>query len=139
MIFKDKGILKALWAGMFFLCALLGFVPEPEGANQWLLTGFGILFFLPPALLLYHSHRSADRKHLCLIRNLSLISLIATALLLAVNILSMLFSEAIGNALYYILIIVSTPMICCQYWVLSLFLWAVLLWCSLFSLKFMKK
>ncbi len=135
MIFKDKGILKALWAGMFFLCALLGFVPSPEGANKWLLMAFGILFFLPPALLIYQSCRTADRKTLLLIRNLSIASLGSTLVFLVANMLSLLTSEAVGNALHTILSIVSTPMVCCQYWVISLFLWAALLWTSLHFLK----
>lgn len=135
MIFKDKGILKALWLGMFILGAVLGFVPSPEGANKYVLAVLGSLFFLPPALLLYRCHKDLDRKNLRLIRNLSLISLTSTVVLLVLNTLSLLFSEAVGNALYYILVIVSSPMVCCQYWVISLFGWAVLLWCSLIFLK----
>lgn len=139
MIFKDKGILKALWAGMFLLCALLGFVPQPEGANKWLLLGFGILFFVPPGLLLYQCRKSADLENLRLVRNLSIVSLGVTVALLVANILSMLAPQTVGDALYYILVVVSTPMVCCQYWVVSLFLWAALLWCSLFFTKELKK
>lgn len=139
MVFKDKGILKALWVGMFLLCALLGFVPQPEGSNRILLLIFGILFFLPPALLLWQSYRDADRKHLLLVRNLSILSLSATVFLLFCNILSMLAPEVVGNLLYYLLVVVSTPMICCGYWALSLLLWAALLWGSLLCLKNPKK
>lgn len=135
MIFKDKGILKALWAGMFLLCALLGFVPNPEGGNKWLLLIFGLLFFLPPMLLIYRSRQTGDRKHLRLVRNLSVVSLTATVILLVLNMLSLLLPEAVGDVLYFLLVIVSTPMVCCQYWVLSLFLWAALLWVSLILLK----
>lgn len=135
MILKDKGILKSLWLGMYILSALLGLVPSPEGASKWLLAALGTLFFLPPALLLYRCYRDRDRKNLTLLRNLSILSLAATLLLLVLNTFSLLFSEAVGNALYYILIIVSAPMICCQYWVISLFGWAAILWCSLLFLK----
>lgn len=135
MIFKDKSILKALWAGMFILCALLGFVPEQEGANRWLLAFLGLLFFVPPALLLFNAFRDRDRKSLLLVRNLSLISLAATVVLLVCNLLSLLLPEALGDGLYYLLVVVSVPMVCCQYWIISLFLWAMLLWCSLFFLK----
>ena len=138
MIFKDKGILKALWAGMFLLCALLGFVPEPEGANKWLLLIFGLLFFVPPALLLYQCRKSADVKNLRLVRRLAVASLGVTVVLLVANILSMLAPQAVGDALYYILVVTSTPMVCCQYWVVSLFLWAALLWCSLIFIKEVK-
>lgn len=135
MIFKDKTFLKALWGGMFFLCALLGFVPQPTGANKWLLFAFGLLFFLPPGLLLYRCLKPRDVATLRLIRNISLISLSATLVLLAANILSMLSSEALGNFLYGLLVVISAPMICCQYWFVSLLLWATLLWCSIFFLK----
>lgn len=139
MIFKDKSILKSLWAGMFLLCALLGFVPQPTGANQWLLMSFGILFFLPPALLLYQCHKSRDTKQLRLIRNLSLISLGITLVLLVANIFSMLAPRAVGDVLHVCLVIASTPMVCCQYWFISLFGWAILLWCAIIALKTGKK
>ena len=139
MIFKDKGILKAMWAGMFILCALLGFVPSPQGANKWLLLVFGILFFVPPALLLWQCKVTGYRKDLILIRNLSIISLAATLVLLIVNMLSMLASEKMGDAVYFLLTIVSVPMICCQFWYVSLFLWASLLWTAILALKDIKK
>lgn len=135
MIFKDKGILKAIWTGMFLLCALMGFVPQQEGANKILLLVIGLLFFLPPALLVYQCYRTRDRKQLKLVRNLAIVSLSATLSLLVLGMLSMLLPQAVGDALHYILIIVSTPMVCCQYWIVSLFLWAALLWTSLFFLK----
>ena len=135
MIFKDKGILKAMWAGMFFLCALMSFVPRQEGANRFLLLVFGLLFFLPPALLVYQCCRTGDRVQLRLVRNIAIISLSATTLLLVISPFSIFFSEAVGNALQFILNIVSTPMVCCQYWILSLLLWAGLLWSSLIFLK----
>lgn len=135
MILRDKSILKAMWAGMFLLCALMGFVPPQTGANKWLLLIFGVLFFLPPALLVYHSVRTHDEKQLRLVRNLSLISLSATLLLLVINLFSIFLSQAMGNMLHYLLTIVSTPMICCQYGIVSLFLWATLLWSCLYFLK----
>lgn len=139
MIFKDKGILKALWAGMFVLCALLGFVPQPTGANKWLLLAFGILFFLPPILLFYQGYKTKDLKLLKLIQKISISSLASTVVLLVINMLSMLAPEAVGNALYFILVVVSTPMICCQYWFVSLSSWAILLWCTIVFLREMKK
>ncbi|HIS60046.1 MAG TPA: hypothetical protein IAC17_06375, partial [Candidatus Faecousia faecipullorum] len=54
-------------------------------------------------------------------------SLGATGLLLALNFLTALGSETLGNVLHGILTIVSSPMICSGYWALSLFLWACLL------------
>lgn len=139
MIFKDKGILKALWVGMFILCALLGFVPQATGANKWLLLTFGVLFFLPPALLFYQGYKTKDQKLLRLIRKISIISLVSTVVLLVINMLSMLAPEAAGNVLHFLLAIFSTPMFCCQYWFVSLSGWAILLWCTIVFLREMKK
>ena len=135
MLLKDKSIPAALWAGMFILCATLGFLPEPEGANRWLLFAFSVLFFLPPAWLLWSAKVTKDRRWLQRIRNISIISLVSTVVLLVLNILSLLFPEIVGDILHYILILVSTPMICSQFWFVTLFLWAILLWCSLIFLK----
>ena len=44
-----KSHLFALWGVLFVLCAALGFLPESSG---WM-TAVSVLFFLPPALLLY--------------------------------------------------------------------------------------
>ncbi len=139
MVFKDKGILKALWAGMFILCALLGFVPQPAGVNKWVLMSFGILFFLPPICLLAQCYKTRDRKELKLICKLSGISLVITLVLLVANILSLLAPEKVGNALYYLMVVVSSPMVCCQYWFISLAGWAILLWCAIVFLWEMRK
>ena len=116
----NKRTLFALWGILFLLCAGLGFLPEPSG---W--TGAAALaFFLPPALLLQY-HR--DRYTLLLIRNLSALSLGLTLLCLILNFLSALRSEFLGTVVHYILVIVSSPMICSGHWAASLFLWACLL------------
>lgn len=123
----NKKLLYILWGGMFILCAVLGFIPEPEGALRFLMTGLSVLFFLPGVLLLADAKKSKATNTLKLIRNLSVASLGITALLIIANILSFQGSAALGDALYAILIILSSPMVCSGYWVLSLFLWACLL------------
>ena len=139
MIFKDKGILKALWAAMFFMCALLGFVPEQEGFNRWLLFFIALLFFVPPALLLWQCRQTKDRKTLRLILFLSVASLLLTTVLMVINYLSVLLPEAVGNVVNWILVVVSTPAFCSHMWFVSLFLWAVILWCSIIFLQECKK
>ncbi len=116
-----------LWAGLFGLCAALGFIPEPEGALKWLLVAASLLFFLPPLGLYRDAVRRSDVPTLKLLRSLSAASLAVTVMVLIVNILSVFFSEMLGKLLYSVLVIVSTPMICSQYWALSLFLWACLM------------
>ena len=126
-----KKSLFALWGGLFLLCAGLGFIPEPAGAVRWVLTGLSILFFLPPAVLVYQGKKTGDGHLLALIRNLSAMSLGLTAVLLILNFLTAFRSELVGNLLHAVLVVVSTPMICSGRWVLSLFLWACLLMVSL--------
>ena len=60
-------------------------------------------------------------------RIISICSLSATLVLLVANFFSVLASEAVGNVLYAVLVVLSSPMVCSQYWVLSMFAWACLL------------
>ena len=130
-----KQPLFALWAVMFIVCAGLGFIREPAGTVRTVLTLLSVLFFLPPALLLYGAAKDDDRNTLLLVRNLSAASLGLTAALLVGNFLSVLASEAVGDFLYTILIVVSSPMVCSGSWAMSLFLWACLLMGALQLLK----
>lgn len=123
----NKKSLYALWGFLFILCAGLGFIPEPAGALKTLMTLLAIACFLPPAVLLYCAD-SADRT---LIRNLSALSLGLSLVLLIANFLSAYASDTLGTILYYILVTVSSPMICSGHWAMSLFLWACLLMASL--------
>ena len=133
---KDKGILKALWAGMFIVCCMMGFLTEVSGPAKVLLIILSVLFFVPAYADVYFSWKNRDVKELRIIRTLCLMSLGTTLVVLVANMLSVLGrSEALGTALHYVLIVVSTPMLCGQFWVYSLLLWAVLLWCSIAALQ----
>ncbi len=131
----NKKILCALWAGLFILCGALGFIPEPTGAIRVLLTALAFGFFVPPAVLLYRAAKERDTHTLKLVRGLSALSLGLTLALLVGNFLSALGSEILGTVLYYMLIIVSSPMICSGHWAMCLFLWACLLMVSLRELR----
>ena len=135
---KQKTI-YVLWGGAFILCAGLGFVEEPQGLTRWLLTGLSVLCFLPPALLLYRAAEDRDRNTLALARNLSALSLGLTLALLVLNLLSAQWPESVGELLYVLLVVVSSPMICSGYWALSLFLWACLLMGALSGLRRLRK
>ena len=126
-----KNTLFALWGGLFLLCAGLGFLPEPN----LLTTLAALLSFVPPAILLYHAQKEADIHTLKLVRNLAALSLGLTALLLVLNFMTALSSEALGTAVHYILVVVSSPMVCSGNWAVSMFLWACLLMVSLSLLK----
>lgn len=127
----NKKTLFVLWGVLFIVCAGLGFIPEPAGAVRFALTALSVVFFLPPAWLLYTARQTGDEPTRLLIRNLSALSLILTLVLLVGNVLSALASEFVGGLLHTVLVIVSAPMVCSGYWVLSLFLWACLLMASL--------
>ena len=71
----NKNLLFILWACLFSLCAGLGFIPEPEGRLQIVMSVLSLLCFLPPALLLYDAHKNRDLHTAKLIRTLSGLSL----------------------------------------------------------------
>ena len=119
------------WAGISILCAGLSFIPEPAGFLKFLMIALSLGFFLPPAMLLYRAKKERDVFTVKLIRNLSLASLVLTVAVLIISVLSFLAPEWVGNFLHILLILVSVPMVCGQYWVLSLFCWACLLMVSL--------
>lgn len=131
----SKKALFALWGGLFILCAGLGFIPEPTGFVKGLLTALAVGFFIPGGVLLYRAKRQKDRQTAATVRNLSAASLGLTLLMLVANFLSLGAGQAVGDALYAALVIVSSPMVCSGYWLLSLFLWACLLVVSLEILK----
>ena len=108
--------LYALWGALFILCAGLGFIPEPAGVLRVLLTGLSILFFLPPAVLVWKERREKDRMALSLVRNLSIASLSLSVLLIIANFLTVFRSELLGDILHGVLVVVSSPMICSGHW-----------------------
>ena len=131
----NKKLLYTLWVGLFILCACCGFIQEPEGTLRLLLTAISILFFLPPALLLWDAGKQKNLHTLKLVRNLSALSLGLTVVVLVLNFLTAMGSEFLGQVLHHILVIVSSPMICSGHWALSLFLWACLLTASIKQIK----
>ena len=127
--------LYALWGGLFIFCAGLGFVPASGSLLRACLTGLSLLFFLPPALLLWQARRDRDADTLKLLRNLSAAALSAALVLLIANVLSLAAPEALGDLLYVVFVIATAPMVCSGYWLLPLFLWACLLIASANALK----
>ena len=112
------------WGVLYALCAGFGFIPEPSGIVKWAMVGLSLMFFLPGFVLLYLGQRKP-------VRLISAISLGATLVTLMLNFLSVHSTTGTGDFLYALLGLVSAPMFCAQYWVLSLFLWACLLFASL--------
>lgn len=123
---KEK-TLYGIWLFLFILCAGLGFIPEPAGFGKVILVILAILFFVPGMLLLVNAIPAGNKKTVLLIRKISAASLVLTLALLVANVFSVSASTTVGNILYGLLTVVSAPMICGQYWFLSMFLWACLL------------
>lgn len=131
----SKKMLFLCWGVMYAICCALAFLPAGSGWVRGLLLVLSLLFFLPPMLMLYQANSLGDKKTIRQLRTLSLISLIATLALIVMNFLSVGLTATEGTVLYVLLIFVSAPMICSGVWVVSLFLWACLLWGSIFCLK----
>lgn len=136
---KNNRALYWAWGILYAVCAALGFLPEPTGPLAGLLVLVAVVFFLPPALLLYRAMPREQVKTVQLIRNLSAASLLATLVALIVNFLSVGASATVGAVLYGLLIVVSAPMVCGQSWLIGLFGWALLLTVSRRYLKKVKK
>lgn len=123
------------WGILYLICTLWGFIPSPSGVLYGILVLTSLCFFIPGGILLYDSIQKGDRNNLKRIRLLSLLSLCLTTVIIVLNFMSASSSDAVGTVLYWLLIIVSAPMICSQVWILSLFGWAMLLMGSVFYLK----
>jgi len=118
--------LYILWAILFALCALLGFFRETVTEGKWLMTLLSVVFFAPPAALLWRARKTKDEHTRLLIRDLSGASLGLTLVLLVANFLSVMGSPWLGTVLDALLTILTTPMVVSGYWALSIFLWAFL-------------
>ena len=134
-----KKNLYIAWGVLYALCAVLGFIPEPQGALYGLLFLLSLAFFIPPTVLLYRAIPREDLATVRLIRTLSLLSLSATLVMLVLNLLSVGGTREAGRFVYYLLILVSSPMVCNQIWFPSLFLWACLMVVSWQQLQKQKK
>ena len=122
-----KTLIYGLWAVLYCICVGLGFVSEPEGLGKGLLVATALIFFLPPFYLVFTAKKEKDRKTVLVLRLVSIGVLALSLIFLVLNFLSVYFSAETGLVLYVLLVMFSAPMICGQYWVMSLFLWAILM------------
>ena len=119
--------LSIIWGAFYIACAGLGFIAAPEGFVYGLCVVMSIVFFIPPSVLLYRAVRAGDRKMLRWIRNISLVWLLTAMVMIILNILSVIATKLTGLVLYYMMVILTAPMISGQAWVIALFGWACLL------------
>ena len=134
---KKNIVLYGLWGCFYILCMVLGYtVTAPIATAQQVgLTILSLAFFVPPTILLIDSYRQKDQKGLRALRIISGLSLGLTFFLLILNVLSAAWPEAAGEFLNQLLILVSVPMATCGNWLVSLFLWACLLFATLSNKK----
>lgn len=119
------------WLYLFAFCAVMGFIPNPPEYMKALLVVVGICFFIPGALLL----KRREPKTVRIVRLLSICSLVLTLITIILNFASALMKPIWGTVFYIIMGILSTPMLCCQFWIIGLFGWSCLLSASLFIKK----
>ena len=118
------------WVGMYLLCAALGFIPKPEGVVYWLLFFIGMMFFLPPAAILWKAIREKNAKQVKAVWWISIGWLSVMLILLVANFLSVGSAASVGLALYYLLVVMASPMVCSQIWVAPMFAFGCLLTAS---------
>ena len=127
-------ILYIAWAVLYAICAALGFYGEADGIGKVLFVATAVIFFLPGAALTVMGHRQNNRNILRRVRWISVISLVLTLGFLIANVAVAAAAETTNKVLHVCLVLVSAPMLCGQYWALSLFLWACLLFATFVKL-----
>lgn len=130
-----KTILLFIWGWLYLICAALGHATEVTATQQTAMTVLSVIFFIPGFWLLADGWKKKRKDTCSLVFYISLGSLILTLVMLLLNVMSVTGSEALGNVMYALLIWLSAPMICSGYWILSLFLWGVLLFSAIFCKK----
>jgi len=126
-----KSIVYAIWGVLYCICVGLGFVPDPAGFGKVLLVLTSLIFFLPPAYLLWQAEKENNRKTVLVLRLLSGGVLLLSLVLIILNFMSVNWSAQTGLVVYVLLVMFTAPMACGQYWALSLFLWACILMITL--------
>ena len=128
-------ILYAVWLCLYILCVGLGTVEEVEGTGKVFFVLTSLIFFVPGVLLLLLGRKEKSRKTILRVRIVSICSLCLTVAVFCANVIAVAASSQLGSFLHDLLNLVSAPMLCSQYWILSLFCWACLLSASFMKTK----
>ena len=123
---KQK-LIYLLWLFLYIVCVGLGTIQQDLLVLQIFQCFFALLFYIPPVLLALEGMKKGQRKYLGQIRVISIASLVLTLVFMIANIASVYATEAVGNTLNQIYILVAAPMHCLPLGFISLFLWACLL------------
>ena len=124
----------AIWFCLYILCVGLGTVENVEGIGTVLFVLTSLIFFIPGVSLLVMGTKEKNKKMIRRVRIVAICSLSLTVVVFCANVIAVAASSSFGSFLNDLLNLVSAPMFCSQYWILSLFCWA-----SLLSASFLKK
>ena len=128
-------VLYAAWLCLYILCVGLGTVENAEGIGKVLFVLTSLIFFIPGIWLLVLGFQEKNKKMILRVRMAAICSLSLTVIVFCLNIAAVAASSQLGSTLHDILNLVSAPMFCSQYWILSLFCWACLLSASFTKMK----
>ena len=126
-------ILYAAWLCLYILCVGLGTVEEVDGSAKVFFVLTALIFFIPGIILLVLGKKQQNKKMVLRVRLIAICSLALTVIAFCANIFAVGASGQTGALLHDLLNVVSAPMFCSQYWIVSLFCWGGLL-----SASFMK-
>ena len=124
---RKEWILYGVWFCLYALCVGLGTVENVEGAGRIFFVLTALIFFIPGVLLLVLGMKEKNKKMILRVRLIAICSLVLTVVLFCANVLAVGASGEAGTVLNDLLNLVSAPMFCSQYWILSLFCWGCLL------------
>lgn len=130
---KKKPVVYIMWAFWYLCCVFLCLGADPVGMAKVPFVVVGIATYAPPFYLLYLSKK--DAKTIKLVQIISIASLAAFVVLLALNLLSVKWNATAGLILDRLFNIFCAPIVCSQFWVVGLFLWASLLRVTILMLK----
>lgn len=130
-----KRLLYVSWAFLYVLCAGLGHITNPTNLQSTALTLLSLIFFIPGVVLFVDALRCKDSPELKRLIFICSVSLGLTMVLLIGNVFSVFGSKLLGDVLFEFLILFSVPMLCSQHWILSMLLWACLLFAALAGKK----
>ena len=126
-------ILYGAWLCLYILCVGLGTVENIEGVGKVFFVLTSLIFFLPGSCLLVMGKQENNKKTVLRVRIIAICSLVLTVVVFCINVMAAA-AGMVRPVFHDLLNVVSAPMFCSQYWVLSLFGWACLL-----SASFVKK
>ena len=115
------------WLILYGLCAALACIPSSTGVLYGICILCGLLFYVPPTILVHRASKQGDKKTLRTVFFISIAWLVMAMIMIVCNILSVGATELAGTVLHYLMVVLTVPMVTLQFWVVAIFLWACLM------------